>query len=113
MFQFFLLESITVADTWIHVAGTYRTSTRMAKIYINGKQVKLSVNSQLSKFGKNARVDGLSPDWGCVNIGDYKNERPLDGCLDDFFIFKCELMALEIVDLYQSGLYKRHGIPAP
>ena len=85
----------------------------MAKIYINGENGKLSTNSQLTKFGSNARVDALSPDWGCANIGDYRNERSLDGYIDDFFIFKCELLASEITDLYQSGSFKRHGIPVP
>ena len=100
-------------NTWTHIAATYRTSSRIANIYINGENEKLYKNSQLTKFGKNARVDGLSPDWGCAYIGDYKNERPLDGYIDDFFIFKCELMSLEVKDLYQSGSFKRHGIPLP
>lgn len=85
----------------------------MAKIYINGENERLSTNSQLSKFGINARVDALSPDWGCANIGDYRDERSVDGYIDDFFILKCELMAVEIMELYQTGSFKRDGIPVP
>lgn len=99
--------------SWTHIAGTYRTSTRIAKIYVNGENTKLSTNSQLSKFGGNAAIDGLSPDWGCANIGDYKNERSLDGYVDDFFIFKCELMATEIKVVYETGSFKRQVIPMP
>ena len=98
---------------WTHVAGTYRTSTRETKIYINGENAPLSSDSQQLKIGANARVDALSPDWGCANIGDFQNKRPLDGYLDDFFIFKCELMDFEIKELYQTGSFKRHGIPVP
>lgn len=111
--MFLLLESLIAVNTWTHIAGTYRTSTRVAKIYINGENGKLSTNSQLKKFGSNARVDALSPDWGCANIGDYRNKKSLDGYIDDFFIFKCELLPLEITELYQSGSFKRQRIPIP
>ena len=109
----FCLEADIPVSTWTHVAGTYRTSTRRAKVYINGESTRFSSNSQLLKFGSDARVEDLSWDWACANIGDYKNERPLDGYVDDFFIFKCELMDLEIKELFETGSFKRHGIPVP
>lgn len=104
-------ETTVAAMTWTHIAGTYRTSTRESKIYINGERTRLS--SQKSKIGASARIYALSPEWSCANIGDFQNKRPLDGYMDDFFIFKCELMEFEIKELFQTGSFKKHEIPVP
>ena len=49
--------------------------------------------------------------WKCANLGSPKKEKPLKGIMDEFRIFKCELLPEEIMDLYSKNAVKRYQIP--
>merc|ERR1712039_927153 len=59
---------------WVHVAGTYDSKTKQAKVFINGE-----IRNQ--SLGDGA----LSRDWGVrAGIGNKEKNRPLRGSIDEF-----------------------------
>ena len=50
--------------------------------------------------------------WKCANLGSSPKEKPLQGIIDEFRIFKCELLPQEIMDLYNKNTVKKFRIPA-
>lgn len=53
----------------------------------------------------------MQAQWKCASLGASKKENPLQGIMDEFRIFKCELLPEEIMDLYSKNSVKRFEIP--
>jgi len=51
--------------------------------------------------------------WKCANLGASNKEKPLQGILDEFRIFRCELLPDEIMDLFSKNSVKKYRIPYP
>jgi len=73
-------------EKWTHVAGTYDSKTKQAKVYINGLLRNMSIG------------DGeLSRDWAVhAGIGNHQRHRPLRGAVDEFRIYNYALKVDEI-----------------
>lgn len=101
------------SGSWYHITGTYRHTTGRARLYINGL---LSNEAQLLTISKRSAVPKLSntthAQWKCANLGSSKKDKPLQGIMDEFRIFKCELLPQEIMDLYSKNTVKKFRIPA-
>ena len=86
--------------------------TSKARLYINGV---LSNELKLSTIPKRSAVplpnNSTQAQWKCANLGSSKKEKPLRGIMDEFRIFKCELLPEEIMDLYSKNTVKRFQIP--
>jgi len=77
---------------WVHVAGTYDSKTRQAKVFINGE-----IRNQ--SLGEGA----LSRDWGVrAGIGNKEKGRPLRGSIDEFRIYNYALKPDEIKALVSA-----------
>ena len=87
-------------------------SASRARLYINGV---LSHELKLSTIPKRSAVplpnNGAQAQWKCANLGSSKKAKPLRGIMDEFRIFKCELLPEEIMDLYSKNTVKRFQIP--
>ena len=112
MFSHFFSDSTIQSNTWYHVVGTYRVSSSRARLYINGL---LSNELKLSTVPKRSAVplpsNSTQAQWKCTNLGISKKEKSLRGIMDEFRIFKCELLPEEIMDLYSKNTVKRFQIP--
>ena len=101
------------SNTWYHITGSYRQTTGRARLYINGL---LSNELQLPTTPKRSAVpipsNATQAQWKCANLGSSTKEKPLKGIMDEFRIFKCELLPEEIMDLYSKNTVKRFRIPA-
>lgn len=72
---------------WTHLAGTYDSKTKQAKIYINGEIRNQSIGEGLP----------LSRDWGVhAGISNKNKNRPLQGSVDEFRIYNYALTPDEI-----------------
>jgi len=72
---------------WTHVAGTYDSGTKQAKIYINGVIRNMTLSSGCE----------LSRDWARhASIGNHEKHRPLRGSIDEFRIYNYALKPDEI-----------------
>lgn len=77
---------------WVHVAGTYDSKTKQAKVFINGE-----IRNQ--SLGDGA----LSRDWGVrAGIGNKERNRPLRGSIDEFRIYNYALKPDEIKALVSA-----------
>lgn len=77
---------------WVHVAGTYDSKTKQAKVFINGE-----IRNQ--SLGDGA----LSRDWGVrAGIGNKEKGRPLRGSIDEFRIYNYALKPDEIKALVSA-----------
>jgi len=77
---------------WVHVAGTYDSKTKQAKVFINGE-----IRNQ--SLGDGA----LSRDWGVrAGIGNKEKNRPLRGSIDEFRIYNYALKPDEIKALVSA-----------
>lgn len=87
-------------------------STGRARLYVNGI---LSNELKLTTIPKRSAVpipkNSTQAQWKCANLGSPKKEKPLKGIMDEFRIFKCELLPEEIMDLYSKNAVKRYQIP--
>lgn len=105
-------NSTIQSNTWYHIVGTYRVSTSKARLYINGV---LSNELKLPTIPKRSAVplpnNSTQAQWKCANLGSSKKEKPLRGIMDEFRIFKCQLLPEEIMDLYSKNTVKRFQIP--
>ena len=76
------------ANEWVHFTGTYDSESNEVKTYINGEE------TSHSKAGSG---NPLADNWGVsASIGVHKNDRWLQGLLDEFYIFSRALSANEI-----------------
>ena len=76
----------------MHVAGTYDSKTKQAKVFINGE-----IRNQ--SLGDGA----LSRDWGVrAGIGNKERNRPLRGSIDEFRIYNYALKPDEIKALVSA-----------
>lgn len=83
MISYFYLFS----GKWTHLAGTYDSKTKQAKIYINGEIRNQSIGEGLL----------LSRDWGVhAGISNVDKNRPLQGSIDEFRIYNYALTPDEI-----------------
>lgn len=101
------------SGTWYHITGTYRQSTGRARLYINGllsNEVLPSMTPKRSAVPKPNNTTHAQ--WKCANLGSSPKEKPLQGIIDEFRIFKCELLPQEIMDLYNKNTVKKFRIPA-
>lgn len=55
--------------------------------------------------------NSMQAQWKCASLGASNIEKPLQGIMDEFRIFKCELLPEEIMDLYSKNSVKRFEIP--
>ena len=80
------IKHFLITATWAHVAGTYDSKTKQAKIFINGEIRNQSIG------------DGqLSRDWGVrAGIGNKEKGRSLKGSIDEFRIYNYALKNDEI-----------------
>ncbi|XP_057314052.1 uncharacterized protein LOC130655325 isoform X3 [Hydractinia symbiolongicarpus] len=73
-------------DKWTHVAGTYDSKTKQAKVFINGNLRNMSIGE-----------GELSRDWAArAGIGNHMKHRPLRGSIDEFRIYNYALKSDEI-----------------
>ena len=101
------------SGTWYHITGTYRQSTGRARLYINGllsNEVLPSMTPKRSAVPKPNNTTHAQ--WKCANLGSSPKEKPLQSIIDEFRIFKCELLPQEIMDLYNKNTVKKFRIPA-
>lgn len=105
-------DSTIQSNMWYHIVGTYRVSASRARLYVNGI---LSNELKLPTIPKRSAVplpkNSTQAQWKCANLGSSKKEKPLRGIMDEFRIFKCELLPEEIMDLYSKNTVKRFQIP--
>ncbi|XP_031571474.1 uncharacterized protein LOC116305654 [Actinia tenebrosa] len=94
-------------STWYHIAGTYRLSTGKARLFINGKI------SNETKTSKPQSTPKLNDNWKCADMGNPSAKKPVEGILDEFYIFKCELLPEEISELFSKNEFKKFKIPRP
>lgn len=81
---------------WFHVAATFSTASAFTRLYINGILVSSGANlgtpmtasSQVVKIGNRAT----------------STSAPLEGKMDDIYLFNRELNAVEIANLYYDGI---------
>jgi len=77
---------------WVHIAGTYDSKTKQAKVFINGE-----IRNQ--SLGDGA----LSRDWGVrAGIGNKEKGRSLRGSIDEFRIYNYALKPDEIKALVSA-----------
>ena len=90
--QIFYLFALLSPGRWVHVAGTYDSKTKQAKVFINGE-----IRNQ--SLGDGA----LSRDWGVrAGIGNKEKNRPLRGSIDEFRIYNYALKPDEIKALVSA-----------
>ena len=93
----FSTDPIIPANVWNHVIGTYDAHTGIAKIFVNG--------------GLKAEAAGkglLSQDWDAhAGIGKHKNQRFLQGEVDEFRIYNKALSQEEIGKLMKVCSFER------
>ncbi|XP_020904162.1 uncharacterized protein LOC110242504 [Exaiptasia diaphana] len=89
---------------WYHIAGSYRLSNGEAKLYINGK-----MNKETKVEGKLKADDN----WTCADVGSSQDKKPVQGIIDEFYIFKCALLPQEISELFSKNQFKKFLIPTP
>ena len=85
------------AKEWIHYAGTYSRADALAVLYINGEKVG----------EEKARLDTpIAGDWGQgARVGyNIDNNRPFNGLMDDFNLWKRGLTAEEVKNIMNNGL---------
>jgi len=102
------------SNKWYHIAGSYRLSNGRARLYINGalaNEIKLVTTPKRSAVP--VANNSTQGQWKCANLGTSKKERPLQGIMDEFRIFKCELLPEEVMDLYSKNSVKRFRVPLP
>ena len=85
------------AKEWIHYAGTYSRADALAVLYINGEKVG----------EEKARLDTpIAGDWGQgARVGyNIDNNRPFNGLMDDFNLWKRGLTEEEVKNIMNNGL---------
>lgn len=113
-FMFCSSDATLQSNKWYHITGSYRASIGRARLYVNGA---LANETKLVTAPKRSAVpvpnNSTQPQWKCANLGASKKEKPLQGIMDEFRIFKCELLPEEVMDLFSKNSVKRFGIPWP
>ena len=100
------------SNNWYHIAGSYRASNGRARHYINGALAnEIKLTTTLKRTAVPVPNNSTQAQWKCANLGASKKEKPLQGIMDEFRIFKCELLSEEIMDLYSKNSVKRFEIP--
>ncbi|XP_022798423.1 uncharacterized protein LOC111336565 isoform X1 [Stylophora pistillata] len=90
-------DPIIPANVWNHVVGTYDARTGIAKIFVNGRLKAEAAGKGL-----------LSQDWDAhAGIGKHKNQRFLQGEVDEFRIYNKALPQSEIVKLMKVCSFER------
>ena len=82
-------------------------------IYINGRAAQNDKHSFVQHRDSVPNMEKVKMDWGCARLGDAGAKKPLEGRIDEFYIFKCALFLNEIQDLFMKNSYKRVSIPRP
>ena len=109
----FFTGPVLKSKEWVHITGSHRVSTGRARLYINGKLIK-EVNS--TKPTKQSAPTGMAadlPSWQCAGLGARDQPQAPEAVIDEFYVFKCELLKDEIQDLYTKNSVKRFRIPRP
>ena len=89
---------IIPANEWVHFAGTYDSTRKQAKLYVNGKH---TTSGHIFASG----VRTISNNWDVyAGIGQHKNDHWFNGMLDEFFIFNRAVSASEITDIMNGVL---------
>lgn len=102
------------SNQWYHIAGSSRVSTGRSRLYINGALANETIvattlrRSAIPGANNSAQARGK-----CANLGASNEEKPLQGILDEFRIFRCELLPDEIMDLFSKNSVKKYRIPYP
>ena len=102
------------SNKWYHIAGSYRVANGRARLYINGVLAnEVTPVTTPKRSAVPAPNNSTHAPWKCANLGASKKEKPLQGIMDEFRIFKCELLPEEIMDLFSKNSVKRFRIPLP
>lgn len=109
-----ILDKTLQSNQWYHIAGSYRASTGRSRLYINGALAnETKVATTLRRSAVPGANNSAQAQWKCANLGASNTEKPLQGILDEFRIFRCELLPDEIMDLYSKNSVKKYRIPDP
>ena len=93
----FCTDPIIPANVWNHFVGTYDAHSGLAKIFVNGRLKADGVGKGL-----------LSQDWDAhAGIGKHKDERFLQGEVDEFRIYNRVLSQGEIQNLTKACSFER------
>ena len=109
-------DSTLQSNKWYHIAGSYRAANGRARLYINGvlaNEVKPVTTPKRSAVPVPNNATHAPWNSKCANLGSSKKEKPLQGIMDEFRIFKCELLPEEVLDLFSKNAVKRFRIPLP
>lgn len=98
-------DSALSASSWIHVVATYDGGTTSAsvKLYING--VRVDDNDFESEAGNFVSAEDLNH---AIWIGRYDTAYA-DGIIDDVLIYKKDLTAAEVLDIFNQSKH-RYGV---
>lgn len=88
---------------WHHLAVSYDRSSGEVRHYVDGKKVSLSYPSDT--FTKPSIVFGRCElgNWGKPLKGVVEPIRNLNGCLDEFSIYKTVLTQKEVAQIFEAG----------
>ena len=93
----FSTDPIIPANVWNHIVGTYNALTGIAKIFVNGRLKAEAAGKGL-----------LSQDWDAhAGIGKHKDERFLQGEVDEFRIYNKALSQDEVQNLMKTCSFER------
>ena len=106
-------EQKVQANSWTHIATSYHLKKNVPSIYINGQTAQNDGTSFIQYHDSVPDRDKTKMDWACAQLGDAGAKRPLEGVIDEFYIFKCALLPGEIKDLLMKNSFKRVSIPKP
>ena len=82
---------------WNHIVGTYNALTGIAKVFVNGRLKAEAAGKGL-----------LSQDWDAhAGIGKHKDERFLQGEVDEFRIYNKALSQDEVQNLMKTCSFER------
>lgn len=109
---FSISDGAILSNNWYHIAGSYRKANSRARLYINGRLAnELILATPLKRTAVPVPNNSMQAQWKCASLGASRKEKPLQGIMDEFRIFKCELLPEEIMDLYSKNSVKRFKIP--
>ena len=94
----------TLSGKWLHLATTYDVDAKRTTHYLNGRQlIQESIPDQ--QLVPTTRIGMASiGNWSVPTKPDaHFAIRNLNGCIDEFAIFKAALSAQEIAEMYENG----------
>lgn len=91
----YVYSSVTPLSEWVHLVGTYDSSTETARIYVNGElggEAVFSGNGEIFLTSGNVQMGGTS-EWSNFN-----------GLIDEVRIYNRVLTESEVERLYEMGV---------